>query len=100
MSRTDPLGKQETQISDNLKSKSLWMRFLFMLIVIVLYWISRIVVGAVIIMQFLWKLFAGKTNKNLLELGRSLATYTNQIILYLTFNTEERPYPFDLDWPK
>ncbi|MGB5259977.1 MAG: DUF4389 domain-containing protein [Gammaproteobacteria bacterium] len=28
-----------------------------------------------------------------------MATYTYQIINYLTFNTEDRPFPFDLDWP-
>ena len=99
MSKTDPLAKRDTQLSDNLKSKSIWMRLFFMAIVIFLYSISRIVVAAVVAMQFIWKLFTGETNDNLLELGKSLATYTEQIILYLTFNTEDRPYPFDLDWP-
>lgn len=76
------------------------MRLLFMVIVMFLYSISRIVVAAVVAMQFVWKLFTGETNDNLLELGRSLATYTEQILLYLTFNTEDRPYPFDLEWPE
>ncbi|MEJ2140219.1 MAG: DUF4389 domain-containing protein [Gammaproteobacteria bacterium] len=26
-----------------------------------------------------------------------MATYTYQIIRYLTFNTDERPFPFDSD---
>ena len=30
--------------------------------------------------------------------GQSLATYTYQIVMYLTFNTEEQPFPF-ADWP-
>lgn len=100
MSWTDPLAKQDSQITENLKSKSLWMRLLFMLIVVFLYSVSRIVVGAVVIMQFAWKLFSGKTNDKLLELGKSLAVYTQQVIMYLTFNSEQRPYPFDLEWPE
>ena len=83
----------------NLKSKSIWMRLVFMLIVAFFYSVSRIVVGAVIIAQFLWVLSTSETNIKLQAFGKSLATYTNEIILYLTFNTESRPYPFDLDWP-
>lgn len=70
-----------------------------MLIVALLYSVSRIVVTAVIIFQFFWVLFTGKNNSKLEVLGASLASYTYQIILFLTFNTEERPFPFDLEWP-
>ncbi len=75
------------------------MRLLFMLVITFLYSVSRIIVGAVVVVQFFWVLFTGETNQKLRVFGKSLATYTNQIILYLTFNTEERPFPFDLDWP-
>jgi hypothetical protein len=64
-----------------------------------LYSVSRLVVGVVVLLQFFWVLFTRETNKPLETLGLSLATYTYQIICYLTFNTEERPFPFDLDWP-
>ena len=70
-----------------------------MLIVALLYALSRVVVGVVVFLQFFWVLFTGETNKQLEQLGQSLATYTYQIIRYLTFNTEERPFPFDLVWP-
>jgi len=53
----------------------------------------------VVVLQFFWLLFSGHTNKKLEHLGQALATYTYQIIRYLTYNTEERPYPFDADWP-
>jgi hypothetical protein len=44
-------------------------------------------------------LFSGETNAQLLILGQGLATYSYQIVLYLTFNSEERPFPF-IDWPQ
>jgi len=88
-----------TSLAKNLKSKSIWMRLFFMFIVALLYSVSRVVVSAVVVAQFFWVLFTGETNKKLQIFGQSLSTYTYQIILYLTFNTEERPFPFDADWP-
>jgi hypothetical protein len=70
-----------------------------MLVVALLYGVSRVVVTAVVVLQFFWLLLSGRTNQRLQRLGQSLATYTYQVIRYLTFNTEERPYPFDADWP-
>lgn len=93
--------KQESSKSftSNIKSRTAWLRLFFMLVVVLLYGVSRIVTGAVVILQFFWVLFTGGTNKQLRELGQALATYTYQIILYLTFNSEQRPFPFDTDWP-
>lgn len=91
--------QDKTNLSDNFKSKSTWLRLFFMFVVILLYSVSRVVVSAVVMLQFFWLLFTGETNKKLQNFGQALATYTYQIILYLTFNTEERPFPFDIDWP-
>ena len=91
--------QQSMPVKDNLKSRSTWLRLFFMLVVIILYAVSRLVVSVVVLLQVFWKLFTGKTNKPLEIFGQSLATYTYQIVRYLTFNTEERPFPFELDWP-
>ena len=84
---------------ENLKRGSTWLRLFYMFVVVILYSVSRVVVGVVVLLQFFWVLFSGETNRALGNFGLSLATYTYQIIRYLTFNTEERPVPFDLDWP-
>ena len=86
-------------LSNNLKSKHIWLRLFFMFVVILLYSVSRVVVTAVVVLQFFWVLFTGENNENLQNLGKALAVYTYQIVLYLTFNTEQRPFPFDLNWP-
>lgn len=86
-------------IEENIKSRSTWLRGLFMLVFIGIYALSRFVVGAVVLLQFLWVLFTGEINERLRELGQSFATYTSQIIRYLTYNSEQRPFPFDADWP-
>jgi hypothetical protein len=93
-----PNGSNEA-LKENVKSGSTWMRLLFMIVVAFLYSVSRIVVGAVVVFQFFWVLFTGEKNAKLLTLGQSLSTYTYQAVGYLTFTTEERPFPFDADWP-
>ena len=39
-----------------------------------------------------------KKNQPLLNFGAQLSTFVYQIYHYLTFNTEQRPFPFS-DWP-
>jgi hypothetical protein len=89
---------EDARLEDNLKSKSTWLRLLFMIVFVVLYGVSRIVVITVVVVQFLWVLFTGKPNERLSRFGLSLAIYTYQIVSYLTFNTERQPFPFT-DWP-
>lgn len=86
-------------VKENLKTRSTWLRLFFMFVVILMYSVSRVVVGVVVLLQFFSVLFTAETNKPLVSFGQSLATYTYQIVRYLTFNTEQRPFPFDLDWP-
>ena len=88
-----------TELEQNLKSRSTWLRLLFMILFVIIYGVSRFVLTAVVIIQFLTVLFTGKTNERLLQLGGALATYTYQMIIYLCFNTERRPFPFDAEWP-
>ncbi len=87
------------QLERNLKRRTTWVRLLFMAVFVALYMITRIVFGAVVVFQFLWVLFTAETNKQLTDLGQSLATYTYQIMRYLSFNSEEKPFPFNAEWP-
>jgi hypothetical protein len=44
-------------------------------------------------------LFTGSVNDRLKHLGEQLARFSYQIVRYLVFASEDRPFPFDLDWP-
>lgn len=91
--------KPEHTLEENVKSRSTWLRLFFMIVVFFLYAVSRAVVAAVVVLQFFTVLFTGRTNEPLQRFGASLSTYSYQIVLYLTFNTEEKPFPFDQSWP-
>jgi len=86
-------------VKDNLKSQSTWIRGLYMLLYIIFSRIAELVLGVVILFQFLLKLFTGETNERLLKLGQGLSTYVYQVFQFLSFNSEYRPYPFGA-WPK
>lgn len=70
-----------------------------MLLYIVFSRVAELVLGMVILFQFLLKLFTGETNERLLKLGQGLSTYVYQVFQFLSFNSEYHPYPFGA-WPK
>jgi hypothetical protein len=90
---------QKNDLEKHVTAKSTWIRLLFMLLFAVLYGISRVVTGAVVVIQFFHVLLTGETNERLKAFGHSLALYSFQVVNYLTFNTETKPFPLDEEWP-
>ncbi len=86
-------------IEENVKSRATWLRLVFMVVFYVLGSVASFVVFVVIVLGFLWRLFTGETNQQLRRAGQSIASYIYQIIRYLTFNSDEKPYPFDAEGP-
>ena len=89
----------ERPIEDNLKSRATWMRLLFMVICAFLISITSFVGTFVVVLGFLWLLFTGEVNRQIRGVGQSIAAYLYEIIRYLTFNTDDRPFPLGGDWP-
>jgi hypothetical protein len=81
-----------------LKTKDKWIRGIYMILFLLIQCIARFLIYVVLLFQFI-VLFFDKPNKMLLKLGKSLSVYSYQIFLYLTYNTEVKPYPFS-DWPE
>ena len=89
----------ERPLEDNLKSRNTWTRLLFMLICYVLVSLAGMVGSVVVVLGFLMVLFTGKVNPELRDVGQSLARYIYENIRYLTYNTDDRPFPFGSPWP-
>lgn len=69
---------------------------------IVFYFISYVVWGlsiAISIFQFFWALFLKEPNHYLLDFSKSLNRYLYDIVRFISFNTEIKPFPFS-PWPK
>ena len=84
--------------SKNLKSESFWLRSLFMVLFFIVYRIVDILLLLVAISQWFYVLLSGDANQGLSNFAKGLSLYVAQIINYLSYNTEEKPYPFT-DWP-
>ncbi len=85
-------------IKENVTRRSIWLRLLFMIVLSVAFNLAEFITFAVVAFQFLASLFTGQPNDRLTRFGRNLAHYLQQITVYLTFTTEEKPFPFT-PWP-
>lgn len=74
------------------------LRGLFMLLMALFYQLAGTLLFFVAIIQFVITLVNKAPNMRLISFGRSLGSYIKQIVSYLTFASEERPFPFS-DWP-
>lgn len=88
------------EIVDNLKQPSHWMRLPFMVAYgFMLYLIFVPVVIVMMVAQIFFALITGESNRNLRGLGSVVQQYVSQIIEYITYNSNERPFPFS-DFPE
>ena len=86
------------EFKKNVSSPPTWTRGLFILLFALIYGIAEVVVTAVIAFQFCYTLVTGTSNRQLRDFGQDLSTFIYQIMLYLTYNSEDKPYPFG-PWP-
>jgi len=87
----------DPKIKENIKSSSTWTKALFLILFAFIWSITEMVAFAVVIFQFFHLLITGECNEKALRLGKSLSIYCYQIMMFLTFNKEEKPFPFT-DW--
>jgi hypothetical protein len=86
------------QIKNNLLSPTHWMRLIYMLLFAVCLQVASFVMWVVVVVQFVFALITGEDNSNLRHFGRCLSRYIHQSLLFLTYNSETKPFPFS-DWP-
>ena len=76
-----------------------WIRFAYMLLFTLLLMAARLIITIVAILQLLIVLFSGADNENLRNLGQGLGKWVYQTVMFLTFNSNNKPFPFD-EWPE
>ena len=86
-------------VKEHAKNVDTWVRGLFIIIFGVIFYVLYIVIWLLVIFQFLFKVLTGNLNDNLSSFSVSLTRFAFQILLYITFQSEERPFPFS-PWPK
>ncbi|GAC21602.1 DUF4389 domain-containing protein [Paraglaciecola arctica] len=71
-----------------------WKRGLFMVVFTIISGVAKLIVTLVALFQFITLLFKGQTNEEMIPFGQNLSTYLYQITLFLTFKTDDMPFPF------
>ena len=89
---------EKSQIEEHLTERSTWLRLLFMLLFGFIFWLASMALGIIVLIQFLHVLFSGERNEILSRSSSQLGRYFGEIIDYLTYASDERPFPFS-EWP-
>ncbi len=84
----------ETELKKHVKDKDTWLRFIYLVAFGIVFYVSIYVTFLVSVFQFLAKLFSGSCFDGLSEFGYNLATYQSQVTRFLTFASDEKPFPF------
>lgn len=85
-------------VKDHVKNVDTWIRGLFIIIYGVIFYVLFWIIWLVVIFQFLMKVLMGSLNANIMSFSGGLTRYAFQILQYVTFQSEERPWPFG-PWP-
>lgn len=88
----------EKKFKEHVSERGTWVRLFYMAVFVVIFNVAELAIAVVAIVQFLLKLATGEVHERLRTLGGALGTYVHQIIAFLTYHSEDMPYPFG-DWP-
>lgn len=88
----------DKDIKESVTATDTWLRALYMVLFALIYSLTEIILTAVVVFQFFIVLVTREPNDRLLDFGEDIGVFIFQIIQYLTFNTEEKPFPFG-PWP-
>ena len=91
--------KMDEKLIENLKSESRWLRLVFMVLFAMAAYVAGFLIFLVAVVQLVHGFIKGQPNDRLLTFSAGLNQYVFQIIQFVTFNIETKPYPFS-DWPQ
>jgi len=87
------------QLKSNLTSSKHWLRLVFMLVFAAVLQLASLIMWVLVGAQFLFSLITGQDNSHLRQFGSSLSRYIFDVLRFLTYSSEEKPFPF-ADWPQ
>lgn len=95
-------GQNSNQILDDLKSRD-WpqiikralLMFFFGVLGSAALWIAFFLAAT----QVVFTIFAGETNPSLTRIVKQLANFIHDVLDYLSFASDETPFPFERKWP-
>lgn len=87
------------ELKENLAKQSKWLRLLWMVAFSFVYYIAIGILWLIVVTQFLFSLFTNSPNENILKLSNGFRNFMVQILDFITYQSDEKPFPFS-DFPK
>lgn len=81
------------------KSKSTWLRGLYMILFAIAIEIAEILLGFSALLQWFWLLFTGHPNGHVKRFGQSLSLWLRDAARFQSCASDDKPFPW-ADWPK
>jgi len=88
----------ERGVRKHLSDKGTWIRLLYMILFGIAFEVAKFVTFFVAAVQILFKLLTGDVQPRLSGFGGSLAIFLRQVVDFMTFRSEIKPYPWSA-WP-
>lgn len=79
-------------------SPDYWLRVIYTLLLALAWQVTELLLVAVAVLQLVFKLFTGEPDLRLAGFGNSLSQYAWQIGRFVTFASDQKPWPF-MEWP-
>jgi hypothetical protein len=85
-------------LKENFVQQGKWLRLLWMMGFSFIYSISLWVLWLIVAVQFLFVLLTNSPNENILRASSGFRNYMVQILDFITYRSEDKPFPFS-DFP-
>lgn len=85
-------------VKNHVKSNTTWTRLIYLILYGVIYWFANFVLFAISVVQFIKTLLSGEPFGQLQAFGSSFAEYNRQIVAYMSYHSDEKPFPVG-PWP-
>ncbi|WP_114416344.1 DUF4389 domain-containing protein [Marinospirillum perlucidum] len=89
---------KQPSLKARLQDESFWLRLPFVFLFFLAWKLTELIIIGLVLVQLVYRLFVGQPQPQLLALGSQLSRYAYQVFRYVTFNSDEKPFPF-ADWP-
>ncbi len=86
------------EVETNRREKPGLSRALYTILYLIIGRFISMVLFVIAITQYIYSWLTGEPNEKILHFTEDLAQYTKQLVSYVGFNTEEKPWPFG-EWP-
>lgn len=81
-------------LKNNVTNGNQWTRILYMLLFGVILYLVMMVLCVVVIVQVIFALISGSPNDDIRRFSSDLLRYLRQVVMFLTYNRDAKPYPF------